>query len=283
MNNAKIMPMANLIDSASLNRVLDEGVSLIDVRYKLGGKEPNWGKQAYKKGHIPSAVYFDLNEDLSATPKEHGGRHPLVDIDKFAKQLGDSGIDSSTKVVIYDDNAGAFAGRMWWMLKYIGHKDMMILDGGYSAWLEAKLPIETKIPKREPCKYDLNIQKDLLVDMEYVKANISKLAILDARGRERYLGQNEHLDPKAGHIPSALSFPYTDNLIDNKFKSKKELKERFKEFKKEQEIILYCGSGVTACHNFLVLDSLGYKNLKLYIGSWSDWVSYPENPIEIGA
>jgi len=276
--------MINLIDAGSAKELLEHGLRVIDVRYKLGGKDPNWGRQAYLAGHIPGAVFFDLNQDLSSPVKKHGGRHPLADIDKFAEQLGEVGIDEHTRIMVYDDNAGAFAGRAWWMLKYMGHKDVVVLDAGYSAWLEHKLPIETTSPQFAACTYKTNLQKDLLVDMEYLKNNISdpKAVILDARAYPRYQGLNEHLDPKAGHIPSALSYPYTENLKGVKFKTKTELKERFKNFEKDQEIILYCGSGVTACHNFLVLDSLGYKNLKLYIGSWSDWVSYPDNPIETG-
>ncbi len=277
--------MTNLIDVVSLKPLLAEGIRLIDVRYKLGGKEPNWGKEAFAKEHIPGAVYFDLNQDLSAKPQKHGGRHPLIGMQDFAKQLGQFGINKASKIVVYDDNGAAFAGRMWSMLKYIGHKDVKVLDGGYSAWLEAGYALETKAQKYKEYKYDLDIQKDFLVDMEYLKNKISdpRAVILDARANSRYQGLNEHLDPKAGHIPSALSYPYSDNLVETKFKSKEQLKERFKDFDKNQEIILYCGSGVTACHNQLVLDGLGYKNLKLYIGSWSDWISYPDNPIETGA
>lgn len=277
--------MINIIDVDSLDNLIGHNLRILDVRYKLGGKEPNWGKESFEKGHIPGAVFFDLNQNLSAKIQKHGGRHPLVEIDKFAEQLGQAGINNDNKVVIYDDNAGAFAGRAWWMLKYIDHNDVVVLDGGYSAWLEAGKKIEQDVQKYKKTEYKINIKKDILVDMEYVKSKTSdsKVVILDARAYPRYQGLNEHLDPKAGHIPSALSYSYTENLNNTKFKTKTELKKRFDNFNKEQEIILYCGSGVTACHNYLVLDSLGYKNLKLYIGSWSDWVSYPDNPIETGA
>lgn len=258
-------------------------VRIVDCRFQLGS--PDTGRAAYEIGHIPNAVYFDLELDLSAAKGTHGGRHPIPEPKVLSDKLGMAGIGNEHIIIAYDDQGGAFASRFWWLLRYLGHNNVAILDGGFSNWVKEGHPTSQEIPQFEATTFVLNINKNILADMETVRSSIGKngVTIIDSREAKRYLGQEETIDPIAGHIPSAINYFWKDAITAaNQWKSPEELQARFAELSHDDEIIVYCGSGVTACPNFLALERAGYKNIRLYAGSWSDWISYPENPIEKG-
>jgi thiosulfate/3-mercaptopyruvate sulfurtransferase len=279
--------MSNLIQAEELyQRLEDETLIIIDTRFDL--KDPNAGRNAYEAGHIPGAVYFDLDKDLSGEKAEHGGRHPLPNGKSFVGKLWAAGVSSNALVVAYDDAANMYAGRFWWLLRHFtGHQNVKVLDGGYSAWLEKNYPVSTESvdePRTPGNALALINSSNDLVDAEYIRNNLSNpnIVLIDARARDRFRGENETLDPKAGHIPGAVSKPFAENLNGKKFKSSEELKKQFADIPEDKEIILYCGSGVSANHNLIALEEAGRTGAKLYAGSWSDWVSHEENPVETG-
>lgn len=275
--------MSNLIQAAELQGIAgQENVRIVDVRFVLN--DPKKGRSLYQAGHIPNALFLDLDEDLSVPPSEHGGRHPLPDMQLFAKKLGRLGISEKHHVVIYDDATAVFAGRLWLMLRLLGHQKVHVLDGGLSAWLAEANDLSQDTPAFKAVRYEAVLQDDMLVDAEYISRNLDNpnVLLIDARAKERYHGDTEPIDKKAGHIPSAINMPYTDNLKDGKYKNSSELKERFANLKDAEEIIVYCGSGVSANHNLIALEEAGIKDAKLYVGSWSDWSSYDNNPVATG-
>lgn len=263
------------------DHIEDEHVRIVDCRFDLAN--PNWGREQYEKEHIPHALYFDLNLDLSSSITEHGGRHPLPDIQDFAEKLSQAGIDEHTTVVAYDSQAGAMASRLWWLLTYVGHQKIYLLNGGFPAWKEQNLSTTAEVPTIERKKFIPNVQDNMLVTMEDVKEKIrtnADVTLIDSREPRRYAGVEELVDPKAGHIPTAENYFWKDGITaEGQFKNKNEQEERFHHLNKEKETIVYCGSGVTACPNILALQTAGFRNVKLYAGSWSDWISYPENQI----
>jgi thiosulfate/3-mercaptopyruvate sulfurtransferase len=259
--------MSNLIQASELyQRLRDEAPVIIDTRFDL--KDAEAGRRAYEAGHIPGAVYFDLDKDLSGQKSEHGGRHPLPDGKTFVDRCVAAGISSDSSVVVYDDSANMYAGRFWWMLRHFtGHQNVKVLDGGYGAWLEAGYPVSTEVSAPRSSTNTL----PLLADGN---------DLVDARASDRFRGENETLDPKAGHIPGAINKPFAENLDGKKFKSPEELQKHYADIPKDKEVIVYCGSGVSANHNLIALEEAGIKNAKLYVGSWSDWSSYEDNPSE---
>jgi thiosulfate/3-mercaptopyruvate sulfurtransferase len=278
-----------LIDQKS-NKVLGPAdLIIVDCRYVLG--QPNAGRQAYVQEHIPGAVYLDLEQDLSGPKSAHGGRHPLPDLGAFTLMLGKIGIDDTAKVVVYDDQGGAMASRFWWMLHFLGHPNVHILDGGFSKWKAAGYatdnltkPIFARENPRER-SFKPHVQSHLLVSMNDVKSKLGQkdTVLIDSREERRYLGLEEPIDPAAGHIPGAINAFWKESLNEaGQWKNSEEQAERFKHIPADKELIVYCGSGVTACPNFVALKEAGFENVKLYAGSWSDWVSYKNNPIAAG-
>ncbi|PZE20117.1 sulfurtransferase [Paenibacillus xerothermodurans] len=262
----------------------DEHVVIVDCRFVLGN--PTAGRQAYAIDHIPGAVYFDLEEDLSAPKSAHGGRHPMPDWDQFARKLGEAGVGRDTTVVAYDDQGGAMASRLWWIMHYLGHTRAYVLDGGYEKWKQAGYPVTDGPTVTHRTVFEANPQEGLLLHMEDVKSRLGRpgTVLVDSREHRRYLGLEEAIDPVAGHIPGAKNYFWKDSLTENGgWKDAEAQKERFAGLHTADEIIVYCGSGVTACPNVLALLAAGYKNVKLYAGSWSDWVSYSDNPVATGA
>ncbi|WLD95292.1 sulfurtransferase [Alkalihalobacillus sp. AL-G] len=272
--------MKNFVSVKWLKNRLDDGnVVPVDCRFDL--QDPDKGYREYKESHIPGAVYADLEKDLSGEVREHGGRHPLPDLDTFVRFLGSLGIDGTKTVVVYDAQNSAMAARLWWMLNYLGHEKVYVLDGGYPEWLKRDFPVTEEIPVVDEVVFEPAIQKELAADITEVQSktkNHPNTLLIDARGEERYLGRTEPIDKKAGHIPSAVNHFFMENLNQGKWKSQVELKERFQHYQ-DKEIINYCGSGVTACVNVLALDEIGKKS-RLYVGSWSDWSSYDDNEVE---
>ncbi|MFB4163371.1 sulfurtransferase [Alteribacillus sp. JSM 102045] len=258
-----------------------EKIRLVDCRFDLG--DPMKGREQYVEEHIPGAVHFDLEKDMSSEVSNHGGRHPLPDIDDFSEKVSRAGIDKDTKVVAYDDQGGAMAARLWWMLMYAGHSDVYVLDRPFSLWKEEGRPVEHKIPEYEHKVFIPNIEPNLLVHLEEVKLALhdDTVTLIDARDEDRYKGKQDMVDGVAGHIPGARHYFWKDILDEKgKWKSGEKLKQHFKDLSKEDDIFSYCGSGVTACVNVLALKDAGYENARLYAGSWSDWITYDDLPIE---
>lgn len=258
-------------------------VVIADCRFVLG--QPEAGRQSYEIDHICGAYYFDLERDLSGPKDEHGGRHPLPDLQELAAKLGRAGIRGETVVVAYDDQGGAMASRLWWLLTFMGHDKVYILDKGYSAWKEAGYPVSDEKPVEQEAVFTPKVRSDMLVNMEQVKERIGRqgTVLLDSREEKRYLGIEETIDPVAGHIPGAKSYFWKEGLQETGgWKAAAEQKSRFADLRETDELIVYCGSGVTACPNVLALSEAGFRNVKLYAGSWSDWVSYKDNPVATG-
>lgn len=272
--------MQTFIDKEQVLELLKrEDVRFVDCRFNLGNSDQ--GESLYKEGHISGAVYFDLERDLSSSVGEHGGRHPLPDLQSFKRLLEGVGIGKNTTVIAYDGGEGAFAARCWWLLKYVGHEKVFILDGGYKEWLEAGYPFDTEPPECRRAHFEVNVQSDTLASMEDVRRAIAAKdhILIDSRAKERFLGIVEPIDKKAGHIPTACNYCWTEGFEKGKFKSVSEQKKRFESLDKNKPIIVYCGSGVTAAPNYIALREVGFKNVKLYAGSFSDWISYEDNEV----
>lgn len=277
--------MTNLISIERLKKRLENGQDntvIIDVRFQLNDEDA--GRKKYLESHLPGAVYLDLNRDLSGKVEKHGGSHPLPDFPTFIKKLGNIGIDQETTVVIYDEGNEMFAARLWWLLEAIGHRKVYILEGGYQRWVEEGNEVVTELPKLKPKKLEARFDEDKIVDMKMVRSKLnSDVVIIDARAEERYLGDFEPLYSKAGHIPGAVNYPWQKILSEEgKWLKGEGLQKHFSRLNKDDEIIVSCGSGVSACVNILALKAAGFKNVRLYPGSFSDWISYDENEIEIG-
>ncbi|MFC7441358.1 sulfurtransferase [Laceyella putida] len=276
--------MTHLVSLDWLHQHLhDPRVIIVDCRFQLG--QPDAGRNAYRQDHIPGAFYLDLEQDLSGPLSTHGGRHPLPVPELFAKTVGAIGIDDSVTVVAYDNQGGAMAGRLWWLLTYLGHPQARVLNGSYSLWKKQGYPISAELPSAQPRLFQPRVQPQLVATMEEVKAKLQdpETVIIDSREGVRYRGEKEPIDPVAGHIPGAKHYFFKEAFAEEgQLKQSKALEEHFANIPKDKEVIVYCGSGVTATPNILALREAGYHRVKLYAGSWSDWISYPDNPIATG-
>lgn len=262
-----------IISSEELNQNLrSENWVIVDCR-------TGSGKDDYLQSHIPNARYAHLDNDLSGEiiPGKTG-RHPLPSKTAAAQFFSTLGIGPHTQVVVYDDNHGGFAARLWWMLNWLGHEKVALLEGGWEKWQADNLPIHTELPKVIPTQFLIKESNFSAVDASFVE-NASKTSshlIIDSRTAPRYRGEHEPIDPIAGHIPNAINLPFPNNLKDGKFLSKEDLKQRFEtalEGQTADKTIFYCGSGVTACHNILAMKHAGLGTALLYSGSWSDWIT----------
>ncbi|UTR10531.1 sulfurtransferase [Evansella sp. LMS18] len=261
----------------------DPDIVIADCRFQLG--EPEKGYNKYKEGHIPGAVYFDLEKELSAPISTHGGRHPLPETEQMAALFSKKGIDHTKQVIIYDDQGGAMASRLWWMLKYTGHNNAAILEEGFSAWREKGYPVTPEIPEPEITQYIPELNSGMLASAEDVKDSLHRndVLLIDSRAEQRFTGETEPIDPVAGHIPGAVNEDWQNRLNENgKWKpAEEQAKELSKYNTDKNDVIVYCGSGVTACANVLAMEEAGIKP-KLYAGSWSDWITYKDAPVETG-
>lgn len=276
-----------IVSTETLSKHLDDpSWVILDCRFTL--TETEAGRQAYAQGHIPGARYVHLDEDLSAPKSGHNGRHPLPDIAQFAQKLGAWGIDNQTQVVVYDDSFGAIAVRMWWMLRWMGHDAVALLDGGLPKWQREKGAFTPALPQIAQKKYVPNPRSEMLADTNAVFQAMQdeSALILDARAEMRFIGEIEPLDPVAGHIPGAKNLPFDDNLdMDGTLLPPDELRELYEEQLEghaPNQVIHMCGSGVTACHNLLAMEIAGLKGGKLYAGSWSEWIADPKHPVAKG-
>ena len=259
---------------------------VFDCRHDL--KNTEYGRQAYARGHIPGALFLHLDEDLSGATTGGNGRHPLPAIEDFARRMSECGVDASTQVVAYDNEGGIFAARLWWLLRWLGHERVAVLDGGLAGWKRSKRALEEHVPVVAPRRFVPGPQ-DLAVDVGRVLADLGsqRMLILDARSAERFRGENETLDPVGGHIPGALNRFYFDNLDDDGcfFKPAPELRAEFAALlggRPATQVVQQCGSGVTACHNLLAMELAGLSGSKLYPGSWSEWCADPARPVARG-
>ena len=259
-----------------LEHLEDPLVAIADCRFSLA--EPQLGRQQYQTSHISGAYYLDLNEDLSSAVKEHGGRHPLPNPTELASKLSRMGVHfEKTFVVAYDDSRLAFASRLWWLLRYLGHDRVAVLEGGFAAWEKAGYPVTNKIPPLKQAEFEPQIQSSMKVDITAVKnrKDLPGVTLVDSRDRDRYEGIREPIDKIAGHIQGAVNYPWREVTDENGYLlSPAELHRRWSDLDREQEILVYCGSGVTACVNLLSLELAQIHTGKLYPGSWSDWISY---------
>jgi thiosulfate/3-mercaptopyruvate sulfurtransferase len=280
------MLISPIVSADTLDRYLstaDLDLKIIDCRFALG--DSNLGRREYDTAHLPGADYLDLNRDLSSPPGVHGGRHPLPDDRVLGTKLANMGINADTLVVAYDDSRFGFAARLWWLLRYYGHDRVALLDGGYTNWVKAGYPVTSDLPVvAERGNFQPQLQSDWIVDIDRVRAIQYSPAhlIIDAREPDRYLGKTEPIDPRAGHIPSAVNYPWQSVSTPTGFILPiSEQQQRWTAISPDVEPIVYCGSGVTACVNLLSLELGGISGAKLYPGSWSDWCSYQgEVPIE---
>lgn len=278
---------STLVDTDTLARHLaDPRWVVVDCRFTL--TDTGAGRRAWTAGHIPGARYAHLDEDLSSPITPHTGRHPLPDPDALARKLGAWGIDESKQVVVYDDTFGAMASRLWWLLRWLGHESVALLDGGYPKWVREKRPVTQEAPVVHPATFHPRVNNTLWVNADFVERarRDEAFLVLDARAEERFRGDIEPLDKVAGHVPGAVNAMYEDNLdVSGEFLSAEELRERYLDLLGgivPDQAIHMCGSGVTACHNVLAMEHAGLPGAKLYAGSWSEWITDPNRPVAEG-
>ncbi|MBH32723.1 MAG: sulfurtransferase [Gammaproteobacteria bacterium] len=276
-----------IISPENLLRNLEkEDWVIFDCRFNLLKKSE--GEDLYKELHIKNSYYINLERDLSDCGKD-GGRHPLPNIEQFMEVLNRYGVDKKTQIVLYDDNKGAICSRFWWMLKNVGHINACVLDGGYSAWKGLSYPLTSNIPpKRKKLNNSYSYNNEEICTTEEIKKLLdeNKIILVDAREENRYLGKEEKIDKKSGHIPGSINSPYAANINEKGFfKSNEELIKKFEILLNDssKEIVHMCGSGVTACHNLLAVDlTQKFGVQKIYIGSWSAWIEDENNEVGSG-
>jgi thiosulfate/3-mercaptopyruvate sulfurtransferase len=287
------MTFTTLVEANSLRELVGKpGVVVIDCRFDLAN--PDAGRNSYLAGHIPGALYADLNRDLSSPVTASSGRHPLPSPQDFAATLRTLGVGADTQVIVYDDSAGAFAARAWWLLRWLGHRAAAVLDGGLKAWLAAGGALESGVvsaatPAGNASRFTPRIDPGAVLDAAEVQALLNDPAclLIDARAPERFAGTVEPIDPVAGHVAGAVNQPFSANLApDGRFLPPADLRRLWEKRlagKRPEHAAAMCGSGVTACHNLLALEVAGLSGAKLYAGSWSEWIRDPKRPIAQGA
>jgi thiosulfate/3-mercaptopyruvate sulfurtransferase len=273
-----------LISAAELARhVQDSNWLIVDARFDLA--KPRAGEEAYRASHIPGSVYAHLDRDLSSARTPESGRHPLPQPHEFRERLRAWGVTASTQVIVYDADNGAYAARLWWLLRWVGHSAVAVLDGGIKAWREAGLPESQEIPHRTRSEFEVRANDTLWLRSSDIENKVKDphWRVLDARAPERYAGAVEPIDPVAGHIPGAINHPFSRDLnSDARFLPPEELHQRFSATQagvSNEQTIVMCGSGVTACHLLLALEVAGKPGAKLYAGSWSEWIRDPTRPV----
>ncbi len=279
------MPHApHLIDGRTLGAAPD--IVIFDCRFNLS--DPGWGERAYRAGHLPGARFADLDRDLSSPIGPASGRHPLPDAAGLARKLGNWGVDRSVQVAVYDDAGGAFAVRLWWLLRWLGHPAVALLDGGLQAWLAMGGDLTADLPQPQSRRFEPQVNDAAWVTSAALVAGLAanRFQVIDARAPVRFRGEAEPIDPVAGHIPGAVNLPLQDNLTaDGRFLSPEQLRARFLPALGERSpdaAVHACGSGVNACHNLLAMEIAGLCGSKLYAGSWSEWIRDPQRPVATG-
>lgn len=282
------MSNSQLIQAQELYEHLeDDSWCTIDCRSELS--DPIAGQRDYDAAHIPAAVFADLNEDLSAPLGEFTGRHPLPEVANITATIGRLGIDNNTTVVVYDHGHGAIAARAWWTMRWLGHTNVRVLDGGLAAWSESQYPLSSETVTASPTKFVSRVRDELVITSAEIcdaGADMARLNIFDARELARFLGDEEPIDKVAGHVPGARCLPFPVSMNDDGYwKGVKELQDLWlRELGADRQIewVVMCGSGVTACHLALSAVAAGYRDPRLYVGSWSEWISDSGRPIGLG-
>ena len=272
---------------AALLNDADAHVAVFDCSFDLADTAA--GRRAYEAGHVPGALYLHLDDDLSGPKTGRNGRHPLPSKQALAQRLAGAGVDDTTQVVAYDGSGGMYAARLWWLLRWLGHAEVALLDGGIAAWRAAGLPLQTEAPAARPAgRFGIRPSLAATVERAEVLANLTegRRLLIDARAPDRFRGENETLDPVGGHIPGARNRLFRDNLgADGRFKPAAVLAAEFGavlQGRRSEDVVSQCGSGVTACHNLLALEIAGLPGAALYPGSWSEWCADPDAPIATG-
>jgi len=274
---------STLISCEDLAEHLNEpGWRVFDCRHQLS--DVGFGEKAYAGGHLPGALFMHLDRDLSSPMTGRNGRHPLPDPQLLADKLGAAGVSRETQVVVYDDAGGMVAGRLWWMLRWLGHDRVALLDGGINQWVKEGRPLSTDLPVTTATVFEVS-QRDWVISSAEVLANLDRaeFCVVDARAPDRFRGENETLDPVGGHIPGARNRFFRDNLdADGCFRPAAELRREFLGLLagiEPAQAVMQCGSGVSACHNLLAMEIAGLHGAKLYAGSWSEWCADPARPV----
>lgn len=275
-----------LVDTEALARHLDDPRwRIFDCRHDLA--QPALGAKQYLEGHVPGALFLHLDTDLSGPKNGTNGRHPLPDPQLFITLLGRAGLKREHQVVAYDSGNGTMAARLWWMLRWVGHENVAVLDGGFAKWVKEGREVTRALPEYQPAKYD-GVPTAANVDAAYVAAHLGEgdTMLLDARAPARFRGEAEPIDPVAGRIPGARNRFCTENLGTNGlFKRAEDLRREYGALlgdRTPHEVVHYCGSGVAACHNALSMEIAGFPGSRVYAGSWSEWISDPRRPQEKG-
>ena|SRR5580692_474286 len=259
---------------------------VVDCRHDL--LRPNWGRQEFAAAHLPTAVFADLDHDLSAAVTAQSGRHPLPDPQRLADFLGAAGVDANSHVVAYDQDKSMFAARLWWLLRWLGHARVSVLNGGLAAWQAAGLPLETTAAPRAPRRFIARRALAQAVTTAQVQGELAagRILLLDARAPDRFAGQNETIDPVPGHVPGARNQPFALNLAANgRLQPTDALKALWHAAlggTPPARVVAMCGSGVTACHNLLAMELAGLPGARLYAGSYSEWIRDPARRVATG-
>jgi thiosulfate/3-mercaptopyruvate sulfurtransferase len=277
------MSFSTLVSCEILSKHLsDPAWRVFDCRHQLS--DVGYGEKVYAEGHLPGAFFLHLDRDLSGPMTGRNGRHPLPDPQLLSDKLGAAGVSRETQVVVYDDDGGMVAGRLWWLLRWLGHERVALLDGGFNQWVKEGRQLSTELPTSEPSVFEA-IRRDWVVSTEDVLANLDKgeFCVVDARGPDRFRGENETIDPVGGHIPGARNRFFRDNLdADGFFRPAADLRREFLGLLagvEPAQVVMQCGSGVTACHNLLAMEIAGLYGARLYSGSWSEWCCDPSRPV----
>jgi thiosulfate/3-mercaptopyruvate sulfurtransferase len=284
--NPTVHRWATLVDAQPLaDRLGTNDLRIFDCRFALNDTAA--GEFAWREAHVPGAHYAHLDRDLSGPHRAGAGRHPWPNADAFCGWLGRCGVTPETQVVAYDAGDGAYAARLWWMLRALGHRDVAVLDGGWARWSALGLPVDRAMPVVVPTQYRGAFDKDRLIDAAAIPERLAAGDLLiDARAAERFRGEVEPIDRVAGHVPGAVNRPYALNLSEGRFKSASQLSEEFATLldgQDPQQVIAMCGSGVTACHHLLAMAHAGSPGARLFTGSWSGWIEDAARPVATGS
>jgi thiosulfate/3-mercaptopyruvate sulfurtransferase len=277
------MAFTTLVSTAELASHLGAW-RIFDCRHDL--MKPELGESQYREAHIPGALFASLDRDLSAAKSGKNGRHPLPDPETFSAWVGRQGVKPTDQVVAYDASNGAMAARLWWMLRWIGHDAVAVLDGGIAKWVKEARPVTAEIPRFAPVEHPVELNEEAAVGARMVHRRLGQQLLIDARAPARYRGEQEPIDPVAGRIPGSRNRFNVENVgADGTFKRPEELKRAFQDVlggRAPGDVVHYCGSGVAACHNLLAMEVAGLPGGKLYAGSWSEWIADPSRPQEKG-
>jgi thiosulfate/3-mercaptopyruvate sulfurtransferase len=275
-----------IISTDVLASQLGEAWAIVDCRYDL--QNESWGHEQYRAAHIPGAVYVSLGEDMAAPRTGQNGRHPLPSVEALTTLFGRLGISRDTQVVAYDQDNGMYASRLWWSLRYLGHDAVAVLDGGWAKWVREGRPTTSGEERRGATSFVANARPEMRLSVEDVSARLTdpSMLLVDARAPERFEGRNETIDRAAGHIPGAANHFFKTNLADDAtMLAADKLRESLGRTllgRNPTEVVMYCGSGVTACQNLLAMEHAGMPGARLYVGSWSEWSADPSRPTEKG-